>query len=137
MPTHRISLAPDVAEIARLNEWIEERCGEAGLDGLAFKLTLSLEEAVANVVHHAFEDMPPPHLIEVTLEMGDAGVVAEVIDNGHAFDPSAAPMPDLSLPLDQRDPGGLGILLIHKMMDRVDYRRVDGRNRLRMEKARE
>jgi anti-sigma regulatory factor (Ser/Thr protein kinase) len=59
-----------------------------------------------------------------------------VIDNGHPFDPSAVPEPDVSLPLEQRDPGGLGILLIHRMVDRVDYRRVADENRLRLKKSR-
>jgi anti-sigma regulatory factor (Ser/Thr protein kinase) len=137
MAIHRISLTPDVSEVPRLTEWVEQCCGEAGLDALAFKLVLALEEAVVNVVNHAFAEVPPPHLIEVTLDTGADGIVAEVIDNGRAFDPSAAPEPDLTLPLEQRDPGGLGILLIHRMMDRVDYRRTDGRNRLRLEKSRE
>ena len=136
MVRHHLSLAPDLAEISRLTAWAEACCGEAGLDDLAFKLGLALEEAVANVVNHAFVGLPPPHRIEVVLDLGDGRVVAEIIDNGHAFDPSAAPEPDLSLPLAERDPGGLGILLIHRMMDRVDYRRADGRNRLRLEKSR-
>jgi anti-sigma regulatory factor (Ser/Thr protein kinase) len=137
MPRHQIALSPDIAEISRLTEWVEARCGEAGLDDLAFKLTLALEEAVANVVHHAFAGLPPPHAIEVSLETSAAGIVAEIVDNGRPFDPSAAAQPDLSLPLEQRDPGGLGILLIQRMMDRVDYRRADGRNHLRLEKRRE
>lgn len=59
-----------------------------------------------------------------------------MIDNGQPFDPSAAPEADTSLPLDQRDPGGLGIRLIRRMMDRVEYQRVAGENRLQLEKAR-
>ena len=70
------------------------------------------------------------------LDITDVGVVATVIDNGGAFDPSEAPEPDVSLPLDKRDPGGLGILLIRRMVDRVEYRRVGNENRLRLEKAR-
>jgi len=60
-----------------------------------------------------------------------------VIDNGHPFDPTAAPEPDLSLPLERRRPGGLGIHLMRSMMDRVHYRRSDGSNILRLEKARD
>src|SRR5580704_8964929 len=59
--------------------------------------------------------------------------VAEIVDNGHPFDPSAAPPPDLAIPLHQRDPGGLGIHLMRQMTDRVEYRRTEGHNRLRIE----
>ena len=56
--------------------------------------------------------------------------------SGAAFDPSAAPPPDLAIPLHQRDPGGLGIHLMRQMTDRVEYRRTDGHNRLRIETVR-
>ena len=53
-----------------------------------------------------------------------------------SIDPSAAPEPDRAAPLEARDPGGLGIHLIRRMMDDVAYRRVAGENRLRLEKLR-
>jgi anti-sigma regulatory factor (Ser/Thr protein kinase) len=134
---YRLILAPDIVEISRLLDWVETCCGEAGVaSDAAFKLALVLEEAVANVIHHAFAEMPPPHRIAVELAIDPDRVSALVTDNGRAFDPSIAPEADTDLPLEQRDPGGLGIRLIRRMMDRVDYRRVAGENRLRMEKMR-
>jgi anti-sigma regulatory factor (Ser/Thr protein kinase) len=134
---YRVSLAADIAEISRLLDWVETCCGEAGVTGdAAFKLALVLEEAVANVIHHAFADMPPPYRIAVELAIDADRVCALVIDNGRAFDPSIAPDANTDLPLEQRDPGGLGIRLIRRMMDRVAYHRVAGENRLRMEKMR-
>jgi anti-sigma regulatory factor (Ser/Thr protein kinase) len=103
---------------------------------VVFKLTLALEEAVTNVIQHAFTGRPPPHRIEVALAIDAERIIAEIIDNGHAFDPSAAPEPDRAAPLEARDPGGLGIHLIRRMMDAVDYRRVAGENRLRLQKKR-
>ena len=137
MADHRLVLAPDIAEIPRLLDWVETCCGDAAVaHETVFKLTLALEEAVANVIHHAFAGAAPPHRVEVDLAIGADRVTAEVVDNGRPFDPSAAPEPDRNLPLEQRDPGGLGIHLIRRMMDRVDYSRVDGENRLRLEKTR-
>ena len=135
---YRLSLAPDIAEISRLIDWVETCCGEAGVaNDTAFKLALVLEEAVANVIHHAFADMPAPHRVTVELAIDPERVAALVIDNGQAFDPSSAPEADITLPLEERDPGGLGIRLIRQMMDRVDYSRVANENRLRLEKMRE
>jgi anti-sigma regulatory factor (Ser/Thr protein kinase) len=136
MADHRLTLSPDIAEIPRLIDWVEACCGEASIgSNTIFKLTLALEEAVANVINHAFAETPPPHRIEVELAIEHDRVSAQVIDNGRPFDPSAAPEPETNLPLEQRDPGGLGIRLIRRMMDRVDYRRIDGENRLQLEKA--
>ena len=62
MPSYRFDVAPDIAEIPRLNDWIETCCGESGVVGdVVFKLTLALEEAVTNVIQHAFTGRPPPH----------------------------------------------------------------------------
>jgi anti-sigma regulatory factor (Ser/Thr protein kinase) len=134
---YRLTLAPDIAEISRLLNWVETCCGEAGVaSDTAFKLALVLEEAVANVIHHAFAEMPPPYRIAVALVIDPDRVGALVIDNGRAFDPTIAPEADTDLPLEQRDPGGLGVRLIRRMMDHVDYRRIAGENRLRVEKAR-
>ena len=137
MASHETDVKPEVCEVTRLIEWTRSRCAAEGLaDDIAFKLTLALEEAVVNVISHAFGDLPPPHSITVRFEITAQSVTAEIVDNGRSFDPTSEPDPDLSLPLEERDPGGLGIHLIRGMMDRVDYRRSDGKNILRLEKAR-
>ena len=137
MVDHRLELAPDLAEISRLLDWVGTCCDKAGIRGeTVFKLSLALEEAVANVIHHGFGDLPPPHRIAVEVTIDADRVTALVIDNGQPFDPSAVPEPDANLPLEQRSPGGLGVHLIRRLMDRVDYRRVGGENRLRLEKKR-
>ena len=137
MPSYRLVLAPDIAEIPRLLDWVEGCCGAAGVTGdVAGKMALALEEAAANVINHAFLNSAPSHRLAVTVTIEADCVTAEIIDNGKAFDPSAAPEPDCTLPLDARHPGGLGLHLIRKLMDRVDYCRIDGENRLRLEKVR-
>jgi anti-sigma regulatory factor (Ser/Thr protein kinase) len=137
MPSYHLTLDPDLAEIPRLLDWVEACCGAAGVSGdFAGKLALTLEEAAANVINHAFADSPPPYHLAVILTIDADRVAAEIIDNGKAFDPTAIPEPDCTLPLDSRDPGGLGIHLIRKMVDRVDYRRVGDKNHLHLEKAR-
>ncbi len=135
MAEYRLDVAPDIAEIPRLLDWAEKRCGERGVAGeTAFKLGLALEEAVANVINHAFAGVPTPHRIAVKLTVEDDRVAAEIIDNGRPFDPTAAPEPDCASPLESRDVGGLGIHLIRRMTDRVEYRRSGNENRLRLVK---
>lgn len=137
MAEYRLDVAPDIAEISRLIDWVETCCGECAVAGDApFKLALALEEAVANVINHAFAGMPAPHRIRIELAIEPGRVAAQVIDNGRPFDPVAAPEPDRASPLEIRDVGGLGIHLIRRMMDQVGYRRVGGENRLRLVKMR-
>src|ERR1700730_5206515 len=69
MADNSIALAPDIAEIPRLIEWVEGCCRDGAVAGdTAFKVTLALEEAVANVIQHAFDGAPTPHRIEVHLD---------------------------------------------------------------------
>jgi anti-sigma regulatory factor (Ser/Thr protein kinase) len=120
-----------------LLEWVERCCGEAGIGSdLSFRLALALDEAVTNVIGHAFAEQMPPYRIAVELDVAGPSLVATVIDNGRAFDPSVMAAPDISLPLAERDPGGLGVLLIRRMVDRVEYSRTGAENRLRLEKSR-
>jgi serine/threonine-protein kinase RsbW len=137
MAVHELRLEPRISEIARLIEWVEARCGAAGVsDDLAFKMTLALEEAVVNIIGNAFLGAPPPHRIRLRLEITAELVRAEVVDSGRPFDPTAVPPPDLARPAAEREPGGLGIHLMRSVMDRLQYRRRGGANVLRLEKAR-
>lgn len=137
MAEYRLDISPDIAGIPRLLDWVEERCVDCGLQGeTPSKLALALDEAVANVVNHAFAGVPTPPCIAVVLTIDGDSVAAEIIDNGRPFDPTAVPEPDCASPLESRDVGGLGIHLIRRMMDRVEYRRVGGENRLRLVKMR-
>ena len=137
MASHDTTVAPDLAAIPPLIEWVEQRCQEAGIgSALIFKMMLAIEEAATNVVSYGFAEVPPPHRIRVRLDIDEARCAAELIDNGRPFDPSAAPPPDVAGPLEEREPGGLGIHLLRTMADRIEYRRENGENRLRIETAR-
>jgi anti-sigma regulatory factor (Ser/Thr protein kinase) len=130
-------LEPRLSEVPRLIEWIEARCAAAGVAAeTAMKLALALEEAVANAINHSLPGAPTPPRLGVRLAIAPGFVIAEVIDNGRPFDPTSVPAPDLSLPLEARRPGGLGIHLMRELMDGLDYRRAGNRNILRLRKAR-
>lgn len=97
-------------------------------------LVLALDEVLTNVVSYAFEDAAEHTIrIDVALECGLIGV--EVVDDGRAYDPTKAPEPNTSLPLEERPIGGLGVYLVRKLMDVFHYRREDGRNRLYFAKS--
>lgn len=72
--------------------------------------------------------------VVISLTLDDGSVVLCVEDDGPAFDPLAAPEPDLDAPLEDRPVGGLGIHLLREMMDTLDYVRRDDRNRLILRK---
>jgi anti-sigma regulatory factor (Ser/Thr protein kinase) len=92
-------------------------------------VNLALEEVVTNVITHGYRgEEGRPILIEVAVPAEE--LVASVEDQGPPFDPLLAPEPDVSLPPDQRSHGGVGLLLVRKLMDRLEYTRTNGTNRL-------
>lgn len=135
MARYEIALQPEIAEVPRLSAWFENAAVAEGVPAdMAFRVTLALEEAVTNVIGHAFAGIAPPHMLRVRLDIGPAAVSAEIVDNGRAFDPRTVPEPELDTPLERREPGGLGVRLMRGMMDRIDYARAEGLNRLRLVK---
>ena len=88
--------------------------------GVRFAVELALEEIFTNVVRHNARGRGP---IAIALERRDGEVIVTITDpDAPRFDPVAdGPEADVDLPLDQRLPGGLGIHLVRKFMDRIEY----------------
>jgi serine/threonine-protein kinase RsbW len=127
-PSLTLHLQNRIAEVARLVDAVESFGSHAGLSSdLTYRLTLSLDEIVSNVIRHGYSDTND-HVVEVRLSVHDGVVTSVIEDDGHPYDPRESPEPDLSMPVEQRGPGGLGIFLVRQMMDSIDYARRDGRN---------
>lgn len=103
-------------------------------EALRFKIRLSIEEAVENVIRYAYAG--GMGWIEVGTELDPDGVMLTILlrDAGIPFNPLEKPDPDVTLPVDEREIGGLGIFLCKQMMDHIEYRYVDGCNVLTMRK---
>jgi serine/threonine-protein kinase RsbW len=122
----------NLGELARLTAEIERFCGQHGLaPDVEFDLVLVLEELFVNSVHHGgCEGMQGA--AEIHFTMLPDGVALEYADRGTAFDPTKAPVPDVTAPLAERLAGGLGIHLMRQIMREFEYHRLDGWNRIRM-----
>lgn len=103
-------------------------------EALRFKLRLSIEEAVENVVCYAYEGGIGWLEVGTSLDHDSLILTIELRDAGIPFNPLEAPDPDVSLPANERKVGGLGIFLCKKMMDSINYQYVDGNNVLTMTK---
>ena len=103
-------------------------------DDLRFKIELSIEEAVENVVQYAYEG--GIGWLEAGTSLDDQSLVLtiELRDAGVPFNPLEQTDPNISLSADERPVGGLGIYLCKKMMDSISYRYEDGNNVLVMKK---
>lgn len=119
----------DLSEIPRMAARVEEFCVARKISGkIVYRFNLSLDEVLTNVISHGLTQ--GRHEIAVSVALDDGNLVANVSDDGPAFDPLSAPAPDIRAPIEERKVGGLGIHLLRTLMDAVEYRRADGRNHL-------
>lgn len=103
-------------------------------DMLKFKLRLSIEEAVENVVRYAYDGGIGWLEAGTSLDKDSLILTIELRDAGVPFNPLEKDDPDVTLSAEDRNIGGLGIYLCKKMMDSIDYRYEDGNNILTMTK---
>ena len=94
------------------------------------QLELAVEEAVVNICLYAYE--VPPGEVLVRVDPEEERFVVELVDEGVPFDPLAVEEPDLRAGAGERELGGLGIVLVRRVMDEVGYAREAGRNVLRL-----
>ena len=132
--TLEISLVNDLREIARVAAQIDEFCASQDLTSeVAFAVNLALDEILTNTISYGYDD-DEPHRIEITVRPEAEALVIVIVDDSAAFDLSNAPPPDIETPLEDRPLGGLGLFLVHQMMDSVEYRREEERNIVTLKK---
>ena len=132
--TLEISLVNDLREIARVAAQIDEFCASLDLTSeVAFAVNLALDEILTNTISYGYDD-DEPHRIEITVGPEAEALAIVIVDDSAAFDLSSAPTPDIGTSLEERPLGGLGLFLVHQMMDSVEYRREGERNIVTLKK---
>ncbi|MBR6945362.1 MAG: ATP-binding protein [Prevotella sp.] len=130
-----ITLQNDVNQITQLNTFVKQFLAQAGLDKKeTLRLQLALEEVVVNVMNYAY---PPESHGDIIVEaaLNENRIKFTISDSGAAFDPTtAARNVDTTLSAEERPIGGLGILLTRKLVDSINYERINGRNILTLRK---
>lgn len=128
------TLHNDIRETPKIADFIDDIVGETGIDkGLACSLNLALEEAVVNVMNYAYPEDTVGNIVLESYAF-DGCLKFIITDNGIPFDPTSVKEPDISVGIDDRSIGGLGIFLVTHLMDKIEYKRVAGNNVLTLSK---
>ena len=119
-------------EVMRAVEAMQEFSAAQGLpDKIAFGLALAVEECGSNIVNHALK-RDAARAFHVSFGRKGDVISIELRDDGPAFDPTAVPRKAQAG--DDDLPGGLGIELVRRNMDEIQYRRDGSKNILRLVK---
>ena len=96
-------------------------------------IQMALDELLTNIVNYGYEDKDE-HKIDVRFGINDDAVRVEIVDDSKPYNILEQENPDISLSVEDKPIGGLGIFLIKKLMSNVDYYTKEGKNHLVMTK---
>ena len=102
--------------------------------GVMMAIDVAVDELFANIAHYAYNPETGFATVRVDVVKDPLAVEITFVDNGVPYDPLAKADPDTTLSVEDREIGGLGILIVKKTMDAVNYEYKDGKNILKIKK---
>lgn len=130
-----ITLKARVENIPQAIAFIDEALEALGCPLKAqMQMDVAMDELVCNVASYAYPDGEGDVTVQFDFDQNSRTVAVTLIDSGKPFNPLLAAEPDVTMPAEKRKIGGLGIFLVRKTMDAMDYEYRDGRNRLTFRK---
>ena len=134
--TQRLRFSARYEHIASACDFIAEAAVQAGFnEDAVFQIQLACDEACTNIIEHAYRERQGE--IEIAHTILEGQFVITIRDQGHAFDPTIVPNPQLSLDADdieQLKVGGLGLHFMRRLMDEVIFSFEGKDNTLTMRK---
>jgi anti-anti-sigma factor len=122
----KMTIKNETSELQRLNEEVAQFLRPHGVAPRStYAVNLAIDELVTNVIRYAYVD-DDPHTITLTLSIKNEQIIMRIVDDGRPFDPRTGPTLDLHA--DERQVGGLGLILVLDMVDLLKYERVKDEN---------
>ena len=119
MPTRKYS--SKLEHLDQICDFASDCAREAGLDERqVYAVLLAVNEAATNIIEHGYRGAMDGDL-SITCKQVPEGLRVTLHDHAPPFDPEDVPTPVVDIPLEQLKPRGLGVYLIRKMMDSVQY----------------
>lgn len=101
---------------------------------IQMQIDLAIEEIFVNIANYAYA--PETGMAEISVEITASPKTAVITfsDSGKPYNPLEKADPDINLSAKERQIGGLGIYMVKKTMDDVQYEYAEGKNRLTLVK---
>lgn len=125
-----------IENIEKVTEFIN---AELEALGCSFKaetqIDVAIDELFGNIARYAYSPETGKATVRLEVEENPLSVIITFIDNGRPFNPLEKSDPDITLSAEEREIGGLGIFLVKKTMDLIEYDYRDGQNILKIKKS--
>ncbi len=115
--------------------FLEEELEESASMKVLFQIRLAVEEIFVNIASYSYGEEGGKAEVRLEVEGNPAKAVISFIDSGVPYNPLEKEDPDITLGLEDRGIGGMGIYLVKKTMDSMDYEYKDGCNVLTITKG--
>lgn len=116
----------EISELDNVLAWVE---GELDAKEVSPRIVMpylvAVEEIFVNVAHYAYQG--EIGVVDIEFEISDKAKIT-FTDSGVPFDPLARKDPDVTADAEDRPIGGLGIYMVKKSMDGLEYHREDDKN---------
>ena len=130
-----ITLPAIIESISRVTAFVDEQLEALDCPMKAqMQIDVAIDELFGNIARYAYAPGTGEAAVRFDFDADTRTVSITFLDSGIPFDPLARAAPDINAPAEARAVGGLGIYLVRKTMDRVDYRYADGKNILTIQK---
>lgn len=129
-----LSVVAELGNLAVIRCFVETTALTLGASqNVADDLVQAIDELAANIIQHGYQGRAGQ--IEIEIKKEQDALVIRLRDQAPPFDPTLTPSPDLTLPLERRPVGGLGIHLARHCTDSMTYRQIPaGGNELTLRK---
>lgn len=134
--THSLSVKASTEHLAKVRNFVARHASNFGFKKQdVADIRLAVDEAYTNIIKHAYRNEEHKSVdIELGYNTNEFWIVLK--DTGNAFDPRNYSKPDVRKKIKQKKRGGVGVYLIRKLMDDVEYSQQSGVNKIRMTKKR-
>ena len=135
MAVEEMTLEALIPNIQTVITWIDGKLEELGCPMKAqMQIFVAAEEIFVNVAHYAYGPENGDVTVSIEIDGQPRAAAITFTDRGKPYDPLARPDPDVTLGLEERGVGGLGVFMVKKTMDGMAYRREGGKNILTIRK---
>jgi serine/threonine-protein kinase RsbW len=111
----------ELENLSQIRRFVQEVAMVLDADPATLRhVLLAVDEASTNIIVHGYRGRDGT--IEVEAAREGESLIIRLRDTAEPFDPTVAPPPDMTVPLEERPIGGLGIQMIRQVMDRVSHR---------------
>ncbi|HEY6952672.1 MAG TPA: ATP-binding protein [Bacteroidota bacterium] len=112
--------------LLEVREFVSDAARQFGFnDEDIANIVLAVDEACTNIIKHAYQYAPDEH-IDIAILRNNGAFEIRIRDTGRNFDPESLRAPDLKRNLTHHRRGGLGVYLMKKLMDKVEYNFAPG-----------